>query len=626
MRGKYNRLAEEKSPYLLQHADNPVDWYPWCQEAFEKAKREGKPVFLSIGYSTCHWCHVMAHESFEDEEVARVLNTHFVSIKVDREERPDVDAVYMTACQALTGSGGWPLTVLMDEEGHPFYVGTYLPKKGRYGRLGLLDLLDAVWKQWQEDPAQLKESGQKITEHLKALEVEDASEEYLESRIGEKLLAGGVRWFERQFDEKWGGFGRAPKFPQAHQLVFLLRYGAWKKEKRPVEMAEATLFAMYRGGIFDQIGGGFSRYSTDDQWLVPHFEKMLYDNALLADAYLEAFSKTGREEYGDAARRIFMYVERELLQKEGGFSCGQDADSQQEEGKYYLFTREEILDVLGPERGEIFCEFYDITEEGNFEGKNIPNRIGRETQERPFWWQEALDLLLDYRKSRMELHLDDKVLTSWNSLMIGAYAKAAVVLQDSHYEATARKAMSFLRRHLKDSKGNLQIRWRDGQAAFPGQLEDYAFYALACLDMHEAFGEKEEFLEAIWAVKQLQALFADREGGGYFRYSDKNEALIIRPKEIYDGAIPSGNGAAALAFARLYGLTGDTGLRDLRDAQLHFLEQRIQSFPAGYTMTLLAILESLQEQTVCGIGDESEACKMQAKRYQWMGEGLNLKN
>ncbi|MCI8416019.1 MAG: thioredoxin domain-containing protein [Lachnospiraceae bacterium] len=620
-----NRLLRETSPYLLQHAHNPIDWYPWCEEAFARARGEEKPVFLSIGYSTCHWCHVMAEESFEDKEVAELLNRYFISIKVDREERPDIDAVYMAACQAFTGSGGWPLTAILDEEQRPFFVGTYLPRTSRFGRTGLLELLQAVQKQWTLDRESLKDTGHKITEYLKALEQERSTGQGERREVKgeeeanfERLLSQAEEWFQHQFDPVNGGFGRAPKFPQAHQLLFLLRYGAWKKEKAPMDMAEKTLLSLYRGGIFDQIGGGFSRYSTDQRWLVPHFEKMLYDNALLALAYTEAFSQTGKPEYREAVTRIFTYAERELLQDEGGFSCGQDADSGGEEGKYYLFAKEEILDVLGEERGKEFCQFYDITQEGNFEGKNIPNRLGQVPQERPFWWQEALDLLLHYRQERSKLHLDDKVLTAWNSLMIWAYAQAARVFQEPSYKETARVCMQFVQKHLKTPKGRLLIRWRKGQAAFAGQLEDYTFYSLANLELYETFGEKRDFMEAVGVLRQLEPLFGDAGNGGYFRYSQENEPLIIRPKEAYDGAIPSGNGAAALAFAKVYNLTGDPAFGKLRDAQLTYIAREAQTFPAGHTMGLLAFLEAWKGENLCKMGEASQECQKQAERYGWL--------
>lgn len=633
-----NHLSGEPSPYLRQHVHNPVDWYPWGEEAFARARREGKPVFLSIGYSTCHWCHVMAEESFEDREVAELLNQHFISVKVDREERPDVDAVYMDVCQAVTGLGGWPLTAVLDEEQNPIFVGTYLPKHSHYGRMGLVELLQEIGQKWSQDAQGLRQSGKQLTEYMR--ERQEGGEENPAPETGwenerkakelrdfpEYLLTQAVLWFEKQFDAKNGGFGRAPKFPQAHQLVFLLRYGAWKKEKRPQEMAERTLHCMYQGGIFDQIGGGFSRYSTDDQWLVPHFEKMLYDNALLAAAYLEAFDQTGRPEYREAAKRIFAYAERELLQKEGGFSCGQDADSGHEEGKYYLFAKEEILYVLGEERGREFCGFYQITEQGNFEGKNIPNRIGCTPEERPFWWQEAVDLLLSYRKERYELHLDDKVLTSWNSIMILAYARGARILKEPALGERARSCMEFLRQNLRDTKGRLKIRWRKGEAAFPGQLEDYAFYGLACLELHETLGEKEEFVEAVRVAKELDSLFGDAQRGGYFRYSLENEALILRPKESYDGALPSGNGAVALLFARLYRMTGSPAFRDLLDAQLSFLSGEAKAFPAGYTLGLLAYLEAQKGVKVCALGEDSRECKLQGERFLWlMDMGFPLK-
>ena len=367
-----NHLQSEKSPYLLQHVENPVDWYPWGTAAFEKAVSEDKPVFLSIGYSTCHWCHVMAHESFEDTQVASLLNRDFVPIKVDREERPDVDAVYMSVCQALTGSGGWPLTVIMTPGQKPFFAGTYFPKYRRCAQLGLLDILNQISRLWKEGREQLLQAGEQISA---ALTQESPS---TGKKPDKNLLHKGYQLFRRQFDGKWGGFGTAPKFPTPHNLLFLMRYAALEEEPFALAMAEATLESMARGGIHDQFGGGFSRYSTDERWLAPHFEKMLYDNALLLMAYVNAYQITGKETYADTAYRTANYILRELSHKSGGFFCGQDADSDGEEGKYYLFTPEEVCAVLGEEEGREICRLYKITEEGNFEGRSIPNRIGQE--------------------------------------------------------------------------------------------------------------------------------------------------------------------------------------------------------------------------------------------------------
>ena len=413
-----NRLYKEKSPYLLQHGENPVDWHPWSEEAFQKAQQEDKPVFLSIGYSTCHWCHVMAHESFEDQEVAEILNRDYISIKVDREERPDIDAVYMSVCQAVTGSGGWPLTIIMTPQQKPFFAGTYFPKKGAYGRMGLIDLLERVALLWKENREELIEAGNEITAAINLNHTGSGKEP------DRKLVERAASQLARIFDVKWGGFGQAPKFPTPHNLLFLMRYGSTMQEAGAMKMAQVTLEDMARGGIHDHIGGGFSRYSTDEKWLVPHFEKMLYDNTLLLMAYVKAYQHTKKESLADVAHRTAQYIlleltSEELTSEEGGCYCGQDADSEGVEGKYYVFTPDEVKHLLGKEDGEEFCRLYDITEDGNFEGKSIPNRI-RSTED---GWERndpRLKKLYDYRLSRTHLHKDDKILLSWNGwVMIG---------------------------------------------------------------------------------------------------------------------------------------------------------------------------------------------------------------
>lgn len=422
-----NQLQSEKSPYLLQHAENPVDWLPWGPAALEEARRRDMPIFLSIGYSTCHWCHVMAHESFESEDVAAALNRSFIPVKVDREERPDVDAVYMAACIAMNGSGGWPLTVLLTPEQKPFWAGTYLPKEQ------LLSLLEQAARRWRENREELTALGNALTDHLRS---EDAVRPGAPSRA---LVEEGVAQFSRSFDRQWGGFGQPPKFPTPHNLLFLLRYAHLTGDRRAREMAEETLEHMYRGGLFDHVGGGFSRYSTDRQWLVPHFEKMLYDNALLALAYTEAYQLTRRDYEREVVRRTLDYVLDRLTDPSGGFYCGQDADSDGVEGKYYVFSPEEM--------------------------ETLRRRIS------------------EYRQGRTRLHLDDKVLTSWNGLMIAALARAGLVLDEPRYLEASERAAAFIGKHLKDGRGRLLARWRQGEAAHPGKLEDYAFYAWGLLEL-----------------------------------------------------------------------------------------------------------------------------------------------
>lgn len=468
-----NRLKQEKSPYLMQHGENPVDWYPWCEEAFQKAVKEDKPVFLSIGYSTCHWCHVMARESFEDPEVASLLGREFVSIKVDREERPDIDAVYMSVCQAMTGSGGWPLTIFMTPEQKPFFAGTYFPKHGRYGHLGLMELLERVADLWKNNREELLRAGNQITEAI------NRKQEYSRQDPSRELVEQAYTQLARQFDHQRGGFGAAPKFPSPHNLLFLMRYAHVAQESGAMKMAEITLEHMATGGIFDQIGGGFSRYSTDKMWLVPHFEKMLYDNALLLIAYVKAYQHTKRECFADTARSTARYMLRELTSEEGGCCCGQDADSDGVEGKYYVFTPEEIKAVLGEADGVEFCHLYDITASGNFEGKSIPNRI-RSLEEGWDMNDPRMEKLYAYRLGRTKLHKDDKILLSWNGWAMIALAKAGQVLEEPSYLEAAIRIHDFIAHKMVTENNRLNLRYRDGEAAYMGQLEDYAVYTLHC--------------------------------------------------------------------------------------------------------------------------------------------------
>lgn len=589
-----NRLKDEKSPYLLQHRNNPVDWYPWCDAAFQKARQEDKPILLSIGYSTCHWCHVMAHESFEDDEVASLLNQHFVSIKVDREERPDIDSVYMSVCQAATGSGGWPLTIFMTPEQKPFFAATYLPKKGNFMQYGLIDLLERIALLWKNDREDLLSAGDLITGELNQRR---PSEKTVPHRSLARLAC---EKFCRRFDSKWGGFGMPPKFPTPHNLLFLMRYGQLEQQEEALRMVEATLDAMDRGGIHDHIGGGFSRYSTDGAWLVPHFEKMLYDNALLILAYLNAYRITGNARYADTVRRTADYVLRELTGREGGFFCGQDADSDGVEGKYYVFTPEEIKSVLGERDGTEFCRLYGITPSGNFGGKSIPNRIG---QTDAGWSREDVRLkkLYNYRLRRVKLHTDDKILLSWNGWMITALARAGQVLGEERYLNAAITAYRFIRSKMTDQQDHLYLRYRDGDAAHSGQLDDYAVLALASLELHRVTFETEYLQEAIHRATQMTSLFEDREHGGYFMTAANAEQLITRPKETYDGAIPSGNSVAAMVLQTLASLTGEPQWQEAANKQLCFLAQDIGAYPLGHSFGLLAMMDALypHRELVC---------------------------
>ena len=577
-----NRLSTERSPYLLQHAENPVDWRPWGPEVFEEAKRTDKPVLLSIGYSTCHWCHVMAHESFEDETVAQAVNAAFLPVKVDREERPDVDAVYMAACLAMNGSGGWPLTVLLTPDQKPFWAGTYLPKDQ------LLHLLRKAARLWREDRAGVLVTGDTLTAHLQQ---EGQARPGTPSR---ELVRQAVSQFAQSYDERWGGFGAAPKFPTPHNLIFLLRYAQLAKEEHAREMALHTLNNMYRGGLFDHVGGGFSRYSTDQHWLVPHFEKMLYDNALLALAYTEAFQHARCPIYGKITRRTLDYVLRELSGPQGGFCCGQDADSDGVEGKDYALTPDELAQALGGVDGLRFCQWYGITPEGNFEGKSIPNLLGQSQFDQDSEDMAALrEQVYAYRLSRTALHRDDKVLTAWNGLVIAALARAGLVLDEPWYLDAARQTAEFLAEKLTTSDGRLLARWRDGDAAHPGKLDDYAFLAYGLLELYSATFDASYLTRAVGLADCLLKLFFDGERGGFYPYASDGEQLLTRTKEAYDGAMPSGNSIAALVLFRLSRLTGEMRWREAADLQLSWLAGAAEGYPAGHSFAMLACLEEL---------------------------------
>lgn len=576
-----NKLSSEKSPYLLQHKDNPVNWYPWSEEAFQKAKNEDKPIFLSIGYSTCHWCHVMAHESFEDDETAKLLEA-FVCIKVDREERPDIDAVYMDVCQKLTGSGGWPLTIFMTPDAKPFFAGTYFPKTSRYGQPGLHDLLRQITHLWNTDRDELLVSGEQITALIQREKLSN------EGIPGRDILMKGYYSLRQNYDHIWGGLGHAPKFPTPHNILFLMRIYAAENEPKALQMAEHTLQAMSAGGIFDHVGGGFSRYSTDEKWLVPHFEKMLYDNALLIHAYLEAFRLTENQYYADTVRRTADYILRELTDFRGGFYCGQDADSDGVEGKYYVFTPEEIIGVLGEKEGVLFCQMYDITAEGNFEGKSIPNTIGKPGS----GWNyddPRLLKLMEYRRTRTKLHLDKKILLSWNAWTIIALAESGSVLDNTSYLTAAITAYDFIKVSMTDERGRLYHRFCEGETAHAGQLDDYAVYALALTELYNITFDIKYLREAIGCAKLMIELFEDKNNGGFFMTAHDAESLIARPKETYDGAIPSGNSVAAMVFERLAGLTGELFFREAADRQHAFLAGQMTEYPAGYSYALLAM-------------------------------------
>jgi len=603
---EFNRLVFEKSPYLLQHAGNPVDWYPWGEAAFARARAEDKPIFLSIGYSTCHWCHVMERESFEDAEVAALMNKDFVSIKVDREERPDVDHIYMTVTQALTGSGGWPMTVILTPDRKPFFAGTYFPKRGRFGRAGMMELLPALAEAWKTRRTEIERSAEEIAGSLRALNARLARSAGDEP-LNELTLRRGFHQLRGSFDADRGGFGSAPKFPTPQNLMFLLRYARRTGDAEATAMVEKTLTEMRRGGLFDQVGFGFHRYSTDPDWLLPHFEKMLCDQAMLALAYLEAYQATGAAPFAETARQTLDYVLRDMVGPEGGFYSAEDADSEGEEGKFYLWSVDEVTNLLGPETGSLFARVYQFEPEGNFRdqatgqrtGSNIPH-LRRSLGQ----WAAELDLsesdlgqrlesarrkLFDVRKGRIHPLKDDKVLTDWNGLMIAATARAGATLGEPRYAEAAARAADFVLARLRDDRGRLLKRYRQGEASLPAHLEDYAFLAWGLVELYETTFEVRYLRQAGGLVDHMLARFWDAEAGGFFLTAEDGEPLLVRPKEVYDGAIPSGNSVAALVLLRLARLTGRMELEDRAQALFRAFSGPVAANPAAHAFVLLAL-------------------------------------
>ncbi|UCE37518.1 MAG: thioredoxin domain-containing protein [Thermoplasmata archaeon] len=597
---KSNRLINEKSPYLLQHAHNPVDWYPWGEVAFEKAKSQDRPIFLSIGYSTCHWCHVMEKESFEDEKVARLLNENFVCIKVDREERPDIDNIYMTVCQMLTGSGGWPLTIIMTSDKKPFFAATYIPKESRFGMAGLLDLIPKISQIWANQRGEILNSAEQVITTLKWYPQTSKGEELdasiLDSAYGDLL---------NSFDENYGGFGSAPKFPSPHNLIFLLWY--WKRadHQKALHMVEDTLKKMRQGGIWDHVGFGFHRYSTDRFWLVPHFEKMLYDQAMLALAYTEAFYATGKSEYKETVEELLQYVLRDMTSSEGGFYSAEDADSEGEEGKFYLWTEEEIRGNLGDET-ENFKKVFNISKDGNYideiKGKKTKKNILHlkksysdlakdmdvPLEELKINIEKARQIFYANREKRVHPHKDDKILTDWNGLMIAAFAKAGFVFGNADYIGVAKNAADFILTNMDDKDNGLLHRFREGEAAIPGFLDDYAFFVWGLIELYESTFELKYLSHAIEYTKYSIEHFWDEEGGGFFLTSDHAENLLVRHKTGYDGAIPSGNSIAMLNLIRLARISGNSGMEEkAQNVKLAFSSD-INNHPLSHTQFLTA--------------------------------------
>ncbi len=599
-----NRLAAEKSPYLLQHADNPVDWYPWGDEAFTAAAARDRPIFLSIGYSTCHWCHVMAHESFEDPIVAALMNEAFVNVKVDREERPDVDQVYMTVCQMMTGSGGWPLTVIMTPDRRPFFAATYIPRTSRMGRTGMLDLVPRVQQLWSSERDRLTESADAILGHLRSVGGSSSSDEL----DLERVLADAHRQLAARYDAVHGGFGTAPKFPSPHNLIFLLRYAASHDDTRAQSMVFDTLAAMRRGGIFDQIGFGFHRYSTDAEWRLPHFEKMLYDQAMHLLAVTEAYERRGEASMARTASEIMTYVLRDMRSADGAFSSAEDADSEGEEGRFYVWTLDELRAVLGTDDAAFAARVWGCTAEGNFAdeatgrrtGANVlllqadvdelPGRFGVEPQAFGARLESIRARLFGARDRRVHPLKDDKVLADWNGLMAAAAARAGRVFGCAEWIEAAGGSVEFVTTRLRSQDGRLMHRYRDGEVAVPAFLDGYAFVLWAHLELYDATFDPSWLVDAIGiADAALQDFWNDERGGFHFT-SDRHERLPVRHADGYDGAMPSGNSVMADCLARLARLTGRTEYETRASATIDAFARDLQRAPSGHTHMLRAVM------------------------------------
>ena len=585
--GAGNRLGAEKSPYLLQHAGNPVHWWPWCREAFDRARREDKPVFLSIGYATCHWCHVMAEESFADDEVAAFLNTHFIAVKVDREERPDIDALYMNACQLMTGGGGWPLNLLLTADKKPFYAATYMPRNPSRGHPGIIPLLTRIIALWKEDRAKIEENGDLVCRHLREFE----GPKEAASALSDEPLHIALRNYSKDFDPGNGGFGGAPKFPLALNLMLLLRLHQRYGDKNALAMVSTTLARIRAGGIYDQLGFGIHRYAVDGAWRIPHFEKMLYDQALFAITCMETYQATGDAACAAMAAETLAYAKTSLRHPGGAFYCGEDADSEGAEGTFYLWDKEEILALLGGAEGERFCRLMGVSAGGNFDGRNILYRAEAwplPDQERDFL-EDCRKKLLEYRSRRVRPFLDDKILTSWNGLMIAALAKAGAVLGEAGYIETARQAADFILTHLYDQeKSRLLRRWREGDAAIPGFLEDYSFFCWGLIELYMACLEPLYLDKALSLTLEMSTLFGDGEGG-FFDTGSDGETILTRGRHLQDGALPAGNSAAVYNLLRLGELAGHREMAAEGTRAVSRLFNEMAHLPLAFPLLLCAL-------------------------------------
>jgi uncharacterized protein YyaL (SSP411 family) len=613
-----NRLINETSPYLLQHAHNPVDWYPWGEEAFERAKKENKPVFLSIGYSTCHWCHVMERESFENEQIAGIMNKHFICIKVDREHRPDVDGIYMNAVQMMTGSGGWPLSIFLTPDGKPFYGGTYFPPKDIYGQPGFERVLLSIADAWKNNRQELVDSSQKISEVMASLTGSTEKE-----TLSADMLQAGFDYFRAAFDAANGGFGPAPKFPQPTNLSMLLSYWHRTNDTQALQMVEKTLDTMAKGGIYDHIGGGFHRYATDERWLVPHFEKMLYDQALLSKVYLQAYQATGNKKYAATAKEIFDYVLRDMTDPKGGFYSAEDADSEGKEGVFYVWDPKQINSILDKDEAEIFAAYYGITKKGNFEdNKTILNieismaQLGGKFQKDHTAIMDVLSnarsKIFNERAKRIRPHRDDKIITAWNGLMISSMAYGGAVLQEEKYTKAAEQAGKFILNTLH-KKGRLTRYYRQGRAVELAFLDDYAFTIIGLLDLYGASFETKWLIDAKMLAEEMLKLYADNEQGGFFLTGKDSEKLIARIKPSTDGVIPSGNSAAAFALLKLGKLTMNQHFTEQGGKVLESFSQQLKQSSA-YSSEMLSALNfwigPTQEIVIAGNADAADTQQM----------------
>jgi len=613
MEHKYtNRLVHETSPYLMQHAHNPVDWYPWGEEALSRAKKEDRPILLSIGYSSCHWCHVMEKESFENEAIAGIMNLRFINIKVDREERPDLDELYMNAVQVMTGAGGWPMTVFLTPDLIPFHAGTYFPPEDRGGMPGFSKVLVIVSDYYRSHRREVEKMEAQLKNALRQITEVVLSQEALNDRVLTKAFTA----LESQFDPIYGGFGNAPKFPSSMTLSFLLRYWKSTGSKNALEMVEKTLGKMADGGIYDHLGGGFHRYSVDERWLIPHFEKMLYDNALLSKTYFEAYQATGKERYRDVGEEILRYVRHEMKSPEGGFYSTQDADSEGEEGKFYVWTRDEIKEVLGKEKGTPFCAYYGVATEGNFEGGrsvlNIASTLEKVSQlyrvsveELEKILAEARRKLYAEREKRVKPGRDEKILTSWNGLMISGFVDGFKVTGKEQYLNGAKEAARFILREMRED-GDLMRVCRGGKSRVKGYSEDYAFFIQALIDLYEATFETEWLKEAEDLNQRMIYQFWDEKNGGFFFTGKENEPLIARSKNPYDNAIPSANSVALFNLTKLSYLTGEESFKSKAEQILHLFHNFLEQHPSGFTQMLSALSFFLNPQEIGIIGSRDD--------------------